>query len=130
MSAVPKIGLGVLLVELSWSLYAWRAQERAPEVTFPSEDFVPVWQPAEVLEAGAVQGEVLLFFSPAVVRTADFWGRGGAIAGFRAVGILEDRSCALAWRYATGTAFPFGIWWDSLPGTIGIMGVCRCRGRG
>ncbi|MDQ7040855.1 MAG: hypothetical protein Q9M35_07930, partial [Rhodothermus sp.] len=33
---------------------------------------------------------------------------------FRVVGILEDRSRALAWRYAAGMAFPFAVWWDSL----------------
>ncbi len=120
MSAAWKIGLGLLLVALSWSLYAWRVHERPPQVPFPSEAFVPVWSPPATSEArGAARGEVLLFFSPdecgqTVARTAAFWVEGAQALGFRVVGILEDRSRALAWRYAAGMAFPFGVWWDSL----------------
>ncbi|MDQ7041596.1 MAG: hypothetical protein Q9M35_11720, partial [Rhodothermus sp.] len=120
MSATQKIGLGLLLLTLSWSLYAWRGHERPPEVPFPSEAFVPVWSPPAASEArGAARGEVLLFFSPddcgqTVARTATLWVEGAQALGFRVVGILEDRSRALAWRYAAGMAFPFAVWWDSL----------------
>ncbi len=102
MSAAWKIGLGLLLLTLSWSLYAWRVHERPPEVPFPSEAFVPVWSPPATSEArGTARGEVLLFFSPddcgqTVARTAAFWVEGARALGVRVVGILEDRSRALA----------------------------------
>ncbi|MDQ7041208.1 MAG: hypothetical protein Q9M35_09725, partial [Rhodothermus sp.] len=92
MSATQKIGLGLLLLTLSWSLYAWRGHERPPEVPFPSEAFVPVWTPVEATAPTDRRGEVLLFFSPddcgqTVVRTAAFWVEGAQALGFRVVGI-------------------------------------------
>ncbi|SHL08535.1 hypothetical protein [Rhodothermus profundi] len=120
MSAAWKIGLGLLLVALSWGLYGWQTQRRLPQVPFPSEAFVPVWSPREAASATAVaRGEVLLFFSPddcgqTVARTAAFWVEGAQALGFQVVGILEDRSRAQAWRYAAGMGFPFAVWWDSL----------------
>ena len=93
MSAAWKIGLGLLLVALSWSLYAWRMHERPPQVPFPSEAFVPVWTPAASDTMRIARGEVLLFFSPdecgqTVARTAAFWVEGARALGFRVVGEL------------------------------------------
>jgi hypothetical protein len=119
MSAVQKIGLGLLLLALSWGLHAWRLHRSVPEVPFPSEAFVPVWTPAENSEPTDAAGEVLLFFSPnecgqTVARTARAWVEGAHALGFRVVGILEDRSRELARRYAAVMGFPFEVWWDSL----------------
>ncbi|SHK70400.1 hypothetical protein [Rhodothermus profundi] len=102
MSAAWKIGLGLLLVALSWGLYGWQTQQRLPQVPFPSEAFVPVWSPRGASSATAVaRGEVLLFFSPdecgqTVARTAAFWMEGsegacGVEANRFGVGRLSGR---------------------------------------
>ncbi len=119
MLAVQKIGLGLLLLALSWGLHAWRLHRSVPEVPFPFEAFVPVWTSAENSEPTDVEGEVLLFFSPnecgqPVVRTARAWVEGARLLGFRVVGILEDRSWTLAQRYAATMEFPFAVWWALL----------------